>query len=175
MTYPVVTRDIGSAFLSECPKDGRCQIGAQLHPWVTPPFDEIVNPHNSFACNLPPSSEFAKPKTLTEALSKRFGVRPATYRAGRYGIGPNTVKALSASTAALCRNTATITRASSIVRLFEHAVLAGFGTSSVGIAIDVGRCWPSHRKSGPHVEADKRCLERTISSLLCEPSWRVPA
>jgi hypothetical protein len=96
VTYPVVTRDVGSAFLSECPKDGRCQIGAQLHPWVTPPFDEIVNPHNSFACNLPPSSEFAKLKTLTEALSKRFGIRPATYRAGRYGIGPNTVKALSA-------------------------------------------------------------------------------
>ncbi len=95
-TYPIVTQDDGSAFLADCLKDGRCQIGSQLHPWVTPPYDEIVNAYNSFAGNLPESLEFTKLKTLTEAIAERFGVRPTAYRAGRYGIGPHTVKALGA-------------------------------------------------------------------------------
>jgi hypothetical protein len=94
VTYPIVSQVAGSAFLSEYLKDGGCEVGAQLHSWVTPPFEEVVNLYNSFACNLPPSLEFAKLKALTEAITDRFGVRPTAYRAGRYGIGPNTVQAL---------------------------------------------------------------------------------
>ncbi len=94
VTYPIVTQEEGAAFLQDCLKDGKCEIGTQLHPWVTPPFDEAVNDYNSFAGNLPASLEFEKLRVLTEAISERFGVRPTTYRAGRYGIGPNTVKSL---------------------------------------------------------------------------------
>ena len=94
VTYPIVTQPDGFAFLSECLRTGKCQIGSQLHPWVTPPYDEVVNAYNSFAGNLPEALEFAKLKTLTDAVMERFGVRPTAYRAGRYGVGPNTVKAL---------------------------------------------------------------------------------
>ena len=94
VTYPIVTQHEGYAFLSECQRIGKCQIGSQLHPWVTPPYDEVVSAFNSFAGNLPETLEFAKLKTLTEAITDRFGVRPTAYRAGRYGVGPNTVKAL---------------------------------------------------------------------------------
>jgi glycosyltransferase involved in cell wall biosynthesis len=96
VTYPIVTQDDGAAFLQDCLKDGKCEIGTQLHPWVTPPFDEEINDFNSFAGNLPASLEFDKLRVLTDAISERFGVRPSTYRAGRYGIGPNTVKSLAA-------------------------------------------------------------------------------
>jgi glycosyltransferase involved in cell wall biosynthesis len=94
VTYPIVTQQEGFEFLAECLRIGKCQIGSQLHPWVTPPYDEVVNAFNSFAGNLPETLEFAKLKTLTEAIFDRFGVRPTAYRAGRYGVGPNTVKAL---------------------------------------------------------------------------------
>jgi hypothetical protein len=96
VTYPIVTQPDGYAFLADCLKAGKCQIGAQLHPWVTPPYEEAVNAYNSFAGNLPEALERAKLKTLTDAIAARFGVRPAAYRAGRYGVGPNTVKTLAA-------------------------------------------------------------------------------
>ncbi len=96
VTYPIVSQSAGYAFLSECLRDGKCQVGSQLHPWVTPPFEEVVNAHNSFAGNLPEALEYAKLKNLTEAIAARFGVRPTAYRAGRYGVGPNTLKALRA-------------------------------------------------------------------------------
>lgn len=96
VTYPIVAQPEGYEFLADCLRDGRCQIGSQLHPWVTPPFDEDVSSFNSFAGNLPEELEFAKLRTLTNAIAERFGERPIAYRAGRYGIGPHTVKALRA-------------------------------------------------------------------------------
>jgi glycosyltransferase involved in cell wall biosynthesis len=96
VTYPIVTEPDGYAFLAECLKAGKCRIGAQLHPWVTPPYEEVVNAYNSFAGNLPEALERDKLSTLTEAIAARFGQRPVAYRAGRYGVGPNTVKTLAA-------------------------------------------------------------------------------
>lgn len=73
---------------------GECAIGTQLHPWVNPPFEEEVNRTNSFAGNLPVGLERAKLKCLTDAIEESFGRRPVIYRAGRYGVGPNTASLL---------------------------------------------------------------------------------
>lgn len=70
--------------------DNRCDVGAQLHPWVTPPHEEDVNRHNSFAGNLPLDLERAKIMGLTGLLARRFGRPPLAFRAGRYGVGPDT-------------------------------------------------------------------------------------
>jgi hypothetical protein len=61
-----------------------------LHTWVTPPFDEDVNAHNSYQGNLPRSLELAKLAHLTEVIHSNLGVRCAVHKAGRYGFGPNT-------------------------------------------------------------------------------------
>lgn len=74
---------------------GGSVAGAQLHPWVTPPFDEDLTPHNSFAGNLPRELEAAKLDALTDAITTAFGTRPTAYRAGRYGIGPATFELLA--------------------------------------------------------------------------------
>jgi hypothetical protein len=74
---------------------GGSTIGAQLHPWVNPPFDEALTPRNSFAGNLPRDLEAAKLDALTDAIAAAFGTRPTGYRAGRYGIGPNTFELLA--------------------------------------------------------------------------------
>ncbi|GAA0540752.1 hypothetical protein FHS83_000051 [Rhizomicrobium palustre] len=95
VTYPIVTQAEGYRLLQDHVVAGRAEIGAQLHPWVTPPFEEEVTPFNSFAGNLPPQLEFSKIRVLTEAIASRFDRAPKAYRAGRYGIGPNTVMALS--------------------------------------------------------------------------------
>jgi hypothetical protein len=61
---------------------------------VNPPFEEEVNRTNSFAGNLPVALERAKLKCLTETIEEGFGRRPVIYRAGRYGVGPNTASLL---------------------------------------------------------------------------------
>lgn len=75
--------------------EGQAAIGAQLHPWVNPPFDEPVTPGNSFPGNMPPALEAAKLDVLMDTVEAAFGVRPRAYRAGRYGIGPNSWRLLA--------------------------------------------------------------------------------
>ncbi len=88
--YPVAAQDEGRAPLKELLQGGQCEIGSQLHPWVTPPFIEHVSLRNSYQGNLPVALEFAKIQALTGELEAAFGVSPRIFRAGRYGVGPNT-------------------------------------------------------------------------------------
>lgn len=94
--HPIATSPLAVETLNELLRDGRSAIGAQLHPWVTPPFDEIVNDRNSFAGNLPSRVEHAKIAALTAAIVAAFGVAPLIYRAGRYGLGPDSAASLIA-------------------------------------------------------------------------------
>ncbi len=88
--HPVATDPQAVAILKAFQDEGAALIGAHLHPWVTPPDDEDVTPHNSYPGNLPPALEEAKLRTLTAVIEENFGRRPRVYKAGRYGIGPNT-------------------------------------------------------------------------------------
>lgn len=88
--YPVATDPAAAAFLRNEMDAGRCAIGAHCHPWVNPPDEERVTPHNSYHGNLPPDLERRKLTVLTDAVARAFGQRPTVYKAGRYGLGPNT-------------------------------------------------------------------------------------
>ena len=90
--YPVALQPDGYRHLQEIHASGSCLIGAHLHPWVNPPFDEPVRRRNSFPGNLPASLEAAKLRNLGELLSDRFGSRPVIYKAGRYGVGKQTAE-----------------------------------------------------------------------------------
>ncbi len=93
--YPVASDPLAAEVLGDAVKAGRAQVGVQLHPWVSPPHDEVVNVHNSFAGNLPPELERAKFRKLRDTIEAAFGTAPMIYRAGRYGIGPATASILS--------------------------------------------------------------------------------
>ncbi|HZH45421.1 MAG TPA: glycosyltransferase [Roseococcus sp.] len=88
--YPVATQKVGHAALRGLAASGQCDIGAQMHPWVTPPFVEEVSEFNSYAGNLPFEVELAKTKRVTEVLADLFGEAPRIYRTGRFGAGPHT-------------------------------------------------------------------------------------
>ena len=94
--HPVATDQGAVAILRRALEDGRTAVGAQLHPWVTPPHDEEVTPRNSYLGNLPPALEAAKIDTLTATLTAAFGQAPLAFRAGRYGLGPATLRHLAA-------------------------------------------------------------------------------
>lgn len=92
--YPIATSALAADILREPIAAGRAEVGVQLHPWVSPPHEEEVTPYNSFAGNLPPALERAKLKRLRDTIEQNFGVQPLIYRAGRYGVGPNTAEFL---------------------------------------------------------------------------------
>ncbi len=92
--YPVVENDMAIGILTEWAEQGDCIIGTHLHPWVSPPYDEDVNRVNSYAGNLPCDQEKTKLATLTDFIEKRTGRRPEVFKAGRYGVGPNTTQIL---------------------------------------------------------------------------------
>jgi hypothetical protein len=94
--YPVASQEDGYKPLLDFVKDGRCEIGAHLHPWVNPPNEEVVSERNSFPCNLPQDLEQRKVARLTETISANFGVQPILYKAGRYGADSATAMALEA-------------------------------------------------------------------------------
>ncbi|RZF61051.1 WalW protein [Sphingomonas populi] len=94
--YPIATDARAGDVLRGLLTDRVSAVGAQLHAWVNPPFDEPLTPANSYAGNLPEATEAAKLDTLTHAIEAAFGRRPIAYRAGRYGIGPATLRLLAA-------------------------------------------------------------------------------
>lgn len=94
--HPIVTCPMSVEILREMLADGHSAIGTQLHPWVNPPFEEVVEPRNSFVGNLPRELEAAKLAELTRAIESAFGKRPVMFRAGRYGVGPNSLSLLAA-------------------------------------------------------------------------------
>ncbi|MET0361602.1 MAG: polysaccharide deacetylase family protein [Sphingobium sp.] len=92
--YPILQNDAAVALLRRWRGEGAADIGAHLHPWVTPPHEEAVSARNSFAGNLPPALERAKLMTQCAFMEERLGMRPLAYRAGRYGVGHDTAQSL---------------------------------------------------------------------------------
>jgi len=93
--YPVADNaSSAAAFQAMCAAQ-ECDVGAHLHPWVTPPHEEIVSGANSFAGSLPAKLERAKLAALTARLTEMSGAAPVAYRAGRYGVGPHTARILA--------------------------------------------------------------------------------
>ncbi|HZG47060.1 MAG TPA: polysaccharide deacetylase family protein [Allosphingosinicella sp.] len=93
--YPVARDPLAVSYLRRLQEEGRAEIGAHLHPWVTPPHHETISPRNSYQCNLPPKLERAKIEALTEAIESAFGTRPTVFKAGRHGFGKNTARAIA--------------------------------------------------------------------------------
>lgn len=92
--YPVVDDPRSAEIMRRMAASGACDIGTQLHPWVNPPHDEEVTAHNSYTGNLPRALQRAKLHALTAKIEEATGIRPVTYRAGRYGVGPHTADLL---------------------------------------------------------------------------------
>lgn len=84
LTYPI-TQDSAAArlFRGLC-MQGTCEIGVHCHPWNTPPFEEELTQANSMLCNLPADLQFKKIETLDRAVHEAVGVKPLSFRAGRW-------------------------------------------------------------------------------------------
>jgi hypothetical protein len=100
LTYPVLKSKEVVDDLSALLAQSQCDLGLQLHPWVTPPFEgnaeESMSERNSFAANLPLDLENRKIDRLIAEFFQCFCIEPKVYRAGRYGLSNNTLSLLEA-------------------------------------------------------------------------------
>jgi hypothetical protein len=92
---PIASDPAAVATLRSFVGRGTAVIGAHLHPWLSPPFEEAVSAANAYAGNLQPALERAKIESLTLAIAAAFDARPRIYLAGRYGFGPRTAEILA--------------------------------------------------------------------------------
>lgn len=93
--YPVIDDPHVGSMLGEWQAAGEADIGAHCHPWVNPPHEEAVSAANSFAGNLPEALEREKIRLLCDRITQVTGRAPVSFRAGRYGVGPNTGRILA--------------------------------------------------------------------------------
>jgi len=91
VTYPVLATPHIVRLLERLASQGRCSLGIQLHSWVTPPFGGESDLNASFPGNFAPDVEARKLATLHAAFVDCFGSAPRIFRAGRYGLGRNSM------------------------------------------------------------------------------------
>lgn len=92
--HPIARKQESIDVLKPILDKGQCEIGAHLHPWVNPPYGEVLSRSNMYPGNLNFDMEYNKLKKLTERIKKSFGISPEIYRAGRCGVGKNTTDIL---------------------------------------------------------------------------------
>lgn len=90
LTYPVLEDADVVRNLRRLVEKGRCTLGVQLHPWVTPPFGEDVGTRYSFSGNLRSDLEERKLVALKAKFVECFDYEPLVYRSGRYGVSQET-------------------------------------------------------------------------------------
>jgi hypothetical protein len=89
----MATREPSRSILRDLSATGRCEIGAHLHPWSSPPYreEDLVGRYPS---QLEGSQLEAQLRELTGAIETSVGVRPVSYRAGRHGFDARSLKIL---------------------------------------------------------------------------------
>ncbi len=71
------------------------EIGTHCHPWNTPPATGAGVEH-SMMYQLDAHANQMKIRDITERIVAELGVRPVTFRTGRWGFGPSVATALAA-------------------------------------------------------------------------------
>ena len=97
ITHPVATDSRSAEVLRSLLARGTCEIGAHHHAWETPPFSAGDVDRHPYALSLPLSQFDAQLSSLTAAIQAGVGVRPVSYRSGRFGFSATHVSSLERS------------------------------------------------------------------------------
>jgi hypothetical protein len=91
LTSEIAEDPDASSFLRPLVAQGRAEVGAHLHPWTTPPYEDAPglranDAAHAYPCQLPVPLLRAKLETLTAQVEEAGGARPTSFRAGRFGL-----------------------------------------------------------------------------------------
>ncbi len=89
-------KEIFTEYLSE----NVAEIGSHLHSWTTAPFVDkdgyrYNDQNHAFATDLPENLLRKKIENLTLEIEESFGIRPLSFRSGRYGFNTEVAKILA--------------------------------------------------------------------------------
>lgn len=85
VTFPVVTDATAAAILRTLLQGGNCEVGAQCHPWNTPPFEEPESKRNTMLSNLSQDLQHKKMAVLRDAIDRHLNISAVSFRSGRWG------------------------------------------------------------------------------------------
>ena len=94
ITHPVATDGRSADVLRRLLARGDCEVGAHHHAWETPPCTAEDIARHPYASTLPREQFERQLAALTEAIRAAVGVRPVSYRSGRFGFSADHVAAL---------------------------------------------------------------------------------
>jgi peptidoglycan/xylan/chitin deacetylase (PgdA/CDA1 family) len=94
ITHPVATDPRSAEVLRSMLAGGDCEIGAHHHAWETPPCTAEDVRRHPYASALPGTQFEQQLINLTSAIESEVGVRPVSYRSGRFGFSATHVSAL---------------------------------------------------------------------------------
>jgi hypothetical protein len=94
VTHPVACDPRSADVLGSLGRSGACEIGAHHHAWETPPCEPADIDRHPYALALPPAQFDAQLASLTDAIARAVGVRPVSYRSGRFGFAAAHVASL---------------------------------------------------------------------------------
>jgi hypothetical protein len=94
ITHPVARDGRSAGVLRALLARGDCEIGAHHHAWETPPCTPDDVRRHAYALELPLDQFDAQLANLTTAIEDAVGVRPVSYRSGRFGFSARHVSSL---------------------------------------------------------------------------------
>ena len=94
ITYPVAKDSRSADVLRDLVSGGDCEIGAHHHAWETPPCTDDDRRRHPYASMLPRAQFDRQLASLTAAIEEGVGVRPVSYRSGRFGFSATHVATL---------------------------------------------------------------------------------
>lgn len=96
-TYEVVESQQFAEILNRYQRQGIAEIGAHLHPWTNPPFEDD-SPIDLYSRPYPSELSlelfYRKMEALTDLIYSKSGLKPTTYRAGRWGFSASHIPVL---------------------------------------------------------------------------------
>jgi peptidoglycan/xylan/chitin deacetylase (PgdA/CDA1 family) len=94
ITHPVADDRRSADTLCALMAGGDCEVGAHHHAWETPPCSAEDVARHPYASALPLAQFEQQLASLTQAITAAIGVRPVSYRSGRFGFSSAHVAAL---------------------------------------------------------------------------------
>ncbi len=94
ITHPVARDPESAAVLGALVERGAAEVGAHHHAWETPPCGPDDVERHPYALSLPLETFDAQLASLTDAITAAVGVRPVSYRSGRFGFSAAHVSSL---------------------------------------------------------------------------------
>ena len=94
ITYPVARDSRSAEVLRGLLAEGDCEVGAHHHAWETPPCtaEDVARQHRGV--RMPRGQFDRQVGSLTAAITAAVGVKPVSYRSGRFGFSSDHVPSL---------------------------------------------------------------------------------